>query len=371
MRRISPSDLLAPAAAANRIGRFCDPSAGSFTLPMTWCRPSSAIRRSAWSSRTRPWPAVLVLGGHCEREVDQVGVVRQRQLELVDADRHAAVPQQPVLVTSGDLGAAGPGEDLGSGGQRVVRELLGVGGSPDRVRGRHHVVVVDVDPLDLIHRTDPSPMPLSLTRPSRCRHRVSGRWPGSPRCCPAVPAVRSIMRTGPAEGEDVAALTGVRFRHAARPAPSRLPRRGTLLEAGPLAAECSPVPVAARARPREWPTMTQHEPQSPAAVRHADPPLSRRSPPSASPTAAGRAAIATEAPRWCAVDLRDGNQALIDPMSPARKKRMFELLVRMGYKEIEVGFPAASQTDFDFVRQLDRGRPDPGRRRHPGAHPGP
>jgi 2-isopropylmalate synthase len=59
-----------------------------------------------------------------------------------------------------------------------------------------------------------------------------------------------------------------------------------------------------------------------------------------------------KAPRWCAVDLRDGNQALIDPMSPDRKRRMFELLVRMGYKEIEVGFPSASQTDFDFVRQL-------------------
>ncbi len=62
--------------------------------------------------------------------------------------------------------------------------------------------------------------------------------------------------------------------------------------------------------------------------------------------------VITQAPRWCAVDLRDGNQALIDPMSPARKMRMFELLVRMGYKEIEVGFPSASQTDFDFVRQL-------------------
>ncbi|WP_088320904.1 2-isopropylmalate synthase [Kineosporia sp. R_H_3] len=60
----------------------------------------------------------------------------------------------------------------------------------------------------------------------------------------------------------------------------------------------------------------------------------------------------TKAPQWCAVDLRDGNQALIDPMSPERKRRMFELLVRMGYKEIEVGFPSASQTDFDFVRQL-------------------
>jgi len=58
------------------------------------------------------------------------------------------------------------------------------------------------------------------------------------------------------------------------------------------------------------------------------------------------------APRWCAVDLRDGNQALIDPMSPERKRIMFDLLVRMGYKEIEVGFPSASQTDFDFVRQL-------------------
>ncbi len=60
----------------------------------------------------------------------------------------------------------------------------------------------------------------------------------------------------------------------------------------------------------------------------------------------------TQAPRWCAVDLRDGNQALIDPMSPERKLEMFKLLVRMGYKEIEVGFPSASQTDFDFVRLL-------------------
>jgi len=60
----------------------------------------------------------------------------------------------------------------------------------------------------------------------------------------------------------------------------------------------------------------------------------------------------TRAPMWCAVDLRDGNQALIDPMSPARKRRMFDLLVRMGYKEIEVGFPAASQTDFDFIRAI-------------------
>ena len=59
-----------------------------------------------------------------------------------------------------------------------------------------------------------------------------------------------------------------------------------------------------------------------------------------------------KAPIWCAVDLRDGNQALIDPMSPERKLKMFKLLVQMGYKEIEVGFPSASQTDFDFVRML-------------------
>ncbi|WP_461021933.1 2-isopropylmalate synthase [Thalassiella azotivora] len=63
----------------------------------------------------------------------------------------------------------------------------------------------------------------------------------------------------------------------------------------------------------------------------------------------------TSAPRWCAVDLRDGNQALIDPMNPSRKLAMFQLLVRMGYKEIEVGFPSASQTDYDFVRQLIEG----------------
>jgi len=63
----------------------------------------------------------------------------------------------------------------------------------------------------------------------------------------------------------------------------------------------------------------------------------------------------TTAPRWLSTDLRDGNQALIDPMSPSRKRTMFELLVRMGYKEIEVGFPSASQADFDFVRSLVEG----------------
>jgi len=63
----------------------------------------------------------------------------------------------------------------------------------------------------------------------------------------------------------------------------------------------------------------------------------------------------THAPRWLSTDLRDGNQALIDPMTPARKHKMFELLVRMGYKEIEIGFPSASQNDFDFVRQLIEG----------------
>ncbi len=62
--------------------------------------------------------------------------------------------------------------------------------------------------------------------------------------------------------------------------------------------------------------------------------------------------VITRAPRWCSVDLRDGNQALIDPMDQERKRRMFDLLVRCGFKEIEVGFPSASQPDFDFVRQI-------------------
>ncbi|NBQ00968.1 MAG: 2-isopropylmalate synthase [Actinobacteria bacterium] len=60
----------------------------------------------------------------------------------------------------------------------------------------------------------------------------------------------------------------------------------------------------------------------------------------------------TKAPQWCSVDLRDGNQALIDPMDVPRKLAMFSLLIKMGYKEIEVGFPSASQTDFDFVRKI-------------------
>ncbi len=63
-------------------------------------------------------------------------------------------------------------------------------------------------------------------------------------------------------------------------------------------------------------------------------------------------AVLTRAPLWCSVDLRDGNQALIEPMDSERKLRMFQLLVRIGFKEIEVGFPSASQTDFDFIRRL-------------------
>src|SRR5690554_5586506 len=62
--------------------------------------------------------------------------------------------------------------------------------------------------------------------------------------------------------------------------------------------------------------------------------------------------VIDKAPTWCSVDLRDGNQALIEPMSVAQKKKMFALLVDVGFKEIEVGFPAASQPDFDFVRWL-------------------
>jgi 2-isopropylmalate synthase len=62
--------------------------------------------------------------------------------------------------------------------------------------------------------------------------------------------------------------------------------------------------------------------------------------------------VITAPPQWCSVDLRDGNQALIEPMDAARKRRMFDMLLKIGFKEIEVGFPAASQTDFDFVREI-------------------
>ena len=62
--------------------------------------------------------------------------------------------------------------------------------------------------------------------------------------------------------------------------------------------------------------------------------------------------VIERAPLWCSVDLRDGNQALVEPMGPDRKRRMFDLLVKLGFKEIEVGFPSASETDFTFVREL-------------------
>ena len=70
--------------------------------------------------------------------------------------------------------------------------------------------------------------------------------------------------------------------------------------------------------------------------------------------------VIEHAPRWCSVDLRDGNQALIEPMTPSEKQAMYDLLLGIGFKEIEVGFPAASQTDFDFVRKIidDHGNAD-------------
>ena len=69
--------------------------------------------------------------------------------------------------------------------------------------------------------------------------------------------------------------------------------------------------------------------------------------------------IIDKAPYWCSVDLRDGNQALIEPMGVERKNRMFDLLLSMGFKEIEVAFPSASQTDFDFVRSIIEGEKIP------------
>ena len=69
--------------------------------------------------------------------------------------------------------------------------------------------------------------------------------------------------------------------------------------------------------------------------------------------------VITQVPVWCSSDLRDGNQALIEPMNAERKRRMFDMLVKTGFKEIEVAFPSASQTDFDFVRHLIESDADP------------
>src|SRR4051812_35217461 len=149
-------------------------------------------------------------------------------------------------------------------------------------------------------------------------------------------------RTGP-----VRSRRGTR---QARPAPS-LPRRGPLA-AGSLAAGVGLrrlQPPGATRSPTAMSFRYRAPQQRPSGL-----PYGRYVPftPVDLPDRTWPAARIDQAPLWCSVDLRDGNQALIDPMTPARKRRMFELLVRMGYKEIEVGFPAASQTDFDFIRQL-------------------
>ena len=85
------------------------------------------------------------------------------------------------------------------------------------------------------------------------------------------------------------------------------------------------------------------------------------------PTAVGRRGSIDKAPTWCCVDLRDGNQALVEPMGAERKRRMFDLLVKLGFKEIEDGFPSASQTDFAFVRHLIDDRVIPADVNDPGV----
>ena len=110
---------------------------------------------------------------------------------------------------------------------------------------------------------------------------------------------------------------------------------------------------------RPSPTSTRQTRRSPTSARSRSRAACRSSatalPPIDLPRPTWPSAVITQAPRWLSTDLRDGSQALIDPMTPARKMKMFELLVKMGYKEIEVGFPSASETDFAFVRQLIEG----------------
>ncbi|HWG02897.1 MAG TPA: 2-isopropylmalate synthase [Trebonia sp.] len=104
-------------------------------------------------------------------------------------------------------------------------------------------------------------------------------------------------------------------------------------------------------------TQQQYRPVAPVVQQPSGMPCHRYAPfkPVSLPDRAWPGKSIEKAPRWLTTDLRDGNQALIDPMSPSRKAAMFDLLVKMGYKEIEVGFPSGSQTDFDFVRELIEG----------------
>ena len=104
-------------------------------------------------------------------------------------------------------------------------------------------------------------------------------------------------------------------------------------------------------------TASKHRPVAPIVATPSGMPCHRYTPFKAVdlPDRQWPAKMMTKAPRWLSTDLRDGNQSLIDPMSPTRKRSMFDMLVKMGYKEIEVGFPSASQTDFDFVRELIEG----------------
>ncbi|HEX4832499.1 MAG TPA: 2-isopropylmalate synthase [Trebonia sp.] len=105
------------------------------------------------------------------------------------------------------------------------------------------------------------------------------------------------------------------------------------------------------------PTDGAHRPVAPIVATPSGMPCHRYAPfkPVDLPDRAWPSKSITRAPRWLSTDLRDGNQSLIDPMSPSRKRAMFDMLVSMGYKEIEVGFPSASQTDFDFVAELIEG----------------
>ena len=110
--------------------------------------------------------------------------------------------------------------------------------------------------------------------------------------------------------------------------------------------------------PQQPQPAAHHRPQAtPSAQQPSPMPFHRYAPfaPVDLPDRTWPAKTLTKAPRWLSTDLRDGNQALIEPMDSERKREMFQLLVAMGYKEIEVGFPAASQTDFDFVRSLIEG----------------
>ena len=211
-------------------------------------------------------------------------------------------------------------------------------------------------------------------RDERVRQRQAVEFArGSPKTCTLASAVRRCSSRPDAVLPVQRACSRLAWAHHDARAASSRPRRGpgTTTTGRPLVAgrcHCRPTRHSDPVRSRSVMTTRSVRRSSPSGM-----PCHRYRPfPAVDlPDRHWPTKSITAAPRWLSTDLRDGNQALIDPMNAARKNAMFDLLVRMGYKEIEVGFPAAQPDRLRLRPLADRERPGPRRRPHLGADPGP